>query len=228
MSAVLWLSACSSDPAAEDSTPSAGTGAGTGTSSGASGTSAQGAAGKQAGAGSAAVAGSSGRTASGGTGGAGGAGQAGSAGSSATGGTSAGGSGGAPAAGSGGSPAAGSGGASGGAGGAGSESATFAAVYQEIKAGCGCHVTGMPGGLSMSTQMAAYNNLVGVTSTKCSAEKRVVKGDADKSVLFHSVAHTSFGSCEPDPMPRGMNAVQWSTAQQELVRSWIEAGANND
>jgi len=133
------------------------------------------------------------------------------------------GSGGGVAAGSGGG---GSGGATAGAGGTGGGGATFTQVYGLIMMGCSCHVTGNAGGLAMTNKMTAYTNLVGMNSTACSSQKRVVAGDPATSVLFHSIDRTNLGSCMVPQMPRGM--AKWSAANIETVKAWIAAGAMNN
>jgi hypothetical protein len=126
------------------------------------------------------------------------------------------------AAGGGGMAGAAGGGAGGGAGGA----ATFTQIYGLIMTGCGCHVTGTSGGLSMANKMTAYMNLVGVNSTACSGQKRVVVNDPANSVFFHSVDRTMLGSCNVPQMPSGGNKL--AQADIDKVKAWIMAGAMNN
>jgi hypothetical protein len=113
-----------------------------------------------------------------------------------------------------------------GAAGGGSGAATFTQVYGLIMAGCGCHVTGTSGGLSMANKMTAYTNLVGVNSMACSGQKRVVASDPTNSVLFHALDRSMLGSCNVPTMPAGMN--KWAQADIDKVKAWIMAGAMNN
>jgi hypothetical protein len=118
------------------------------------------------------------------------------------------------------------GGMAGAAGGGMPATATFTQVYGLIMTGCGCHVTGTSGGLSMANKMTAFTNLVGVNSMACSGQKRVVANDPANSVLFHSVERTMLGSCNVPQMPAGM--AKWSQADIDKVKAWIMAGAMNN
>lgn len=113
------------------------------------------------------------------------------------------------------------------AGAAGGGAATFTQVYALIMTGCGCHVSGSSGGLSMANKMTAYTNLVGVDSTACSGQKRVVANDPANSVLFHSVDRTMLGSCRVPQMPAG-GAAKLAQADIDRIRAWIMAGAMNN
>lgn len=158
---------------------------------------------------------------------------AGNGGSSGSAGAGSGGSGGSAGAGSGGSDgsagsagSAGSGGSAGSAGSAGSGAvgATFTDVYAIISMKCGggttgCHVTGRSGGLQMPNKATARMNLVGVSSQECPGEKRVVAGDADKSVLVTAVE----GTACLQRMPRGRAAL--SADEIAKIRGWVQAGA---
>jgi hypothetical protein len=96
-------------------------------------------------------------------------------------------------------------------------------------AGTSCHVgaTFAGGQLSMKDQKTAFTNLVGVNSTACSGEKRVVAGDASKSELAHVLQHTTIGSCTRTPMmPEGKPMLP--QASIDSVVSWIQAGALNN
>ena len=128
---------------------------------------------------------------------------------------------------------AGSGGASAGAGVGGSAGAaaqpaavSFSDIYTGILAtGCSCH-NGGAGGLDLATRAIAYTNLVNVTSSNCPSDKRVVPGNANASVLYHSLAHTALGSCSIPSMPRSGSAL--TTTQLAQIATWINAGAAND
>jgi hypothetical protein len=126
---------------------------------------------------------------------------------------------------------AGSGGSAGQAGGA-ATGATFTAVYKIFMINCSgatCHVgaTRAGGGLSMADQMTAYMNLVGVNSSVCSGEKRVVASDAAKSELVYTLTRTQIGTCTRTPkMPD--NKPMLAQADIDTVTAWIAAGAPND
>jgi hypothetical protein len=117
-------------------------------------------------------------------------------------------------------------GASGGAGGGTSAAVSFSDLYTGIIAtGCSCH-NGGAGGLDLSSRDLAYASLVSVPSTSCFGEQRVVPGDAEASVLFHSLSHTSMIFCEVPTMPRGSD--QLSAAQLAQLGAWINDGARDD
>jgi len=103
--------------------------------------------------------------------------------------------------------------------------ATFSEVYGVIMAGCSCHGSGA-GGLTMSSRATAYANLVGITSSFCSSEKRVVAGAPERSVLLHALEHTSLTGCNVPRMPPG--GTKLSATQIATVRSWIAAGARDN
>ena len=118
---------------------------------------------------------------------------------------------------------------SGGQGGAPGE-ATFTAVYAIFMTNCAgstCHLSRAAGGLSMTDKMTAYTNLVGVDSSSCRGEKRVVAGDPDKSELFHTLDRTQIGMCSRTPrMPEGK--AKLAQADIDVIKAWIQAGAMND
>jgi hypothetical protein len=128
--------------------------------------------------------------------------------------------------------ASGRGGQGGGGGSGQAGGATFTAVYKIFMTSCsgtGCHVSATgAGGLAMPDKMTAYMNLVGVNSTSCTGEKRVVAGDAAKSELVHALDHTAIGSCGartpqmPDRKPK------LPQADIDTVSAWVAAGAMND
>jgi hypothetical protein len=120
------------------------------------------------------------------------------------------------------------GGAGGAAGSGMGTAATFTQVYGLMMTGCGCHISGSAGGLSLTNKMTAYMNLVGATSGACTSQKRVVANDPNNSVLVHALERTMLGSnCSPPPMPAGGMA-KWSQADIDKVKSWIMAGAMNN
>jgi hypothetical protein len=67
---------------------------------------------------------------------------------------------------------------------------------------------------------------VGVASTNCPSEQRVVPGKPSASVLVHSLAHTVLGTCTLPNMPRG--GAMLTQAQLDQITAWISAGARND
>jgi hypothetical protein len=112
----------------------------------------------------------------------------------------------------------------GGQGGMGSSGPTFAPVYAIIMAKCGgglngCHVTGSSGNLRMPNAAMAYDNLVGVASSECSGEMRVVAGNADDSLLVQAIE----GTACVDQMPDGRAALP--AGEIAMFRAWIDGGA---
>ena len=125
--------------------------------------------------------------------------------------------------------------------------ATFTNVYANvIGARCtGCHRPGASGVtvgmLDMSTQAAAYTNLVGVASAgtgagtsgiTCAsiAMPRVAAGNATGSLLFNKVSSKVVGMLAAcgSPMPLPATATPLTQAQVDLIAAWIGAGAMND
>lgn len=128
--------------------------------------------------------------------------------------------------GAGGAAGSGHGGTGGGAGAGTSAAVSFSDLYTGIIAtGCSCH-NGGAGGLDLSTRNLAYASLVSVPSTSCFGEQRVVPGNADASVLFHSLSHTSLVFCEVPTMPRG--SAQLSATQLAQLEAWINDGARDN
>jgi hypothetical protein len=124
---------------------------------------------------------------------------------------------------------------------------TFTNVYANvIGARCtGCHRPGAGGVtvgmLDMSTQAAAYANLVGVASAgtgagtsgvTCAsiAVPRVSAGNATASLLFNKVASKLAATPPPcgSPMPLPATAAPLTQAQVDLIGAWINGGALND
>jgi len=124
---------------------------------------------------------------------------------------------------------------------------TFTNVYANvIGARCtGCH---RPGGsgvtvgmLDMSTQAAAFANLVGVNSAGIGAGTsgvtcvsiavpRVSAGSATGSLIYNKVASKLAGTPPPcgSPMPLPATAAPLTQAQVDLIGAWINAGALNN
>jgi hypothetical protein len=109
---------------------------------------------------------------------------------------------------------------------------TFTDVYMNVIVPNGCTACHNPsvgaGSLDMSTQAAAYTNLVGVMAAgpACGGMGliRVVKGDASMSLIYEKVS-------EADPpcgsqMPLGGAPI--SSAEMTMVMDWINAGAKNN
>ena len=81
---------------------------------------------------------------------------------------------------------------------------------------------GSSGNLRMPDKATAFMNLVGVDSSKCPGEKRVIASDADGSLLIKAVE----GTACIDRMPDDRDPL----ADDEIMkmRDWISAGAMND
>lgn len=111
--------------------------------------------------------------------------------------------------------------------------ATFTSIYNDIFVGSGCansscHGSNLgAGGLSFQSQQRAYDELVDIAAMGALCAEnggvRVVPGDAAASLLFDKVSNAE-PSCG-DPMPiSGM----LDPDQIDRIRTWIEAGAQND
>jgi len=118
------------------------------------------------------------------------------------------------------------------------EATGFAPVYSTVisKRCLPCHAPGDAGpGLSygkldMSTEQAAYSNLVGIKAAGIfcvpSGLTRVVPGNAQASLLFMKVDSPLTLTSVPcgDTMPNdGTNLMQ---ADVTLIQTWIDDGAN--
>jgi hypothetical protein len=97
--------------------------------------------------------------------------------------------------------------------------------------------------LDMSTQAAAYANLVGVpaqgigTGTSgitCASVSpplvRVAAGDSANSLIFNKVHSKLVGAPAPcgSPMPLPAGAAPLTAAEVNLIAAWIDAGALNN
>ncbi len=105
---------------------------------------------------------------------------------------------------------------------------TFGQVYTIIAADCRpCHTAEDDGDLDMSSRRLAFDNLVNedASGSACAGDGRVrvVPGDAEESLLVQKLEGTQ--DCG-DRMPRGRTALP--QAQIELIKAWIEGGANDD
>ncbi len=100
--------------------------------------------------------------------------------------------------------------------------AKFADVYSIIASKCGtCHTANSNGDLKMNSEEAAYAALVGVASTACAGNTRVIKGDADSSMLVKTLKGTA--GCLVARMPKGRAPL--SATEIATFESWINAGA---
>jgi len=126
---------------------------------------------------------------------------------------------------------------------------TFTNLYAGIiSARCvSCHRPGSSGVtvglLDMSTQAAAYANLVGVNAQGIGAGSsgitcasvtpplvRVIPGDAADSLLFSKVHSKLIGALAPcgSPMPLGGAAPPLTAAEIDVITGWIGGGALNN
>jgi hypothetical protein len=88
----------------------------------------------------------------------------------------------------------------------------------------GCHAGATPQmGMNLSAGLA-FSNIVNVPSMENGALNRVTPGDADNSYLYQKI--TGAAGITGSRMPLGRAAL--SQAQLDLVRDWIEAGAENN
>jgi hypothetical protein len=83
-----------------------------------------------------------------------------------------------------------------------------------------CHYPGSPSGLSVLNVFDAAQGMVGRASRH--GGKIVTPGDPDGSVLMKKLTGTAAGPQMPLHRPR------LSSAQVQLLRDWIAAGAKND
>jgi hypothetical protein len=126
---------------------------------------------------------------------------------------------------------------------------TFTNVYATIisQRCIGCH---RPGGggvtvgmLDMSTQPAAFTNLVGVNAMGIGAGAsgitcasvtpalvRVTPGDPSNSLIYNKTHSKLLGVNAPcgSPMPLPATAAPLTSAEVDLIAAWITAGALNN
>ena len=112
---------------------------------------------------------------------------------------------------------------------------TFTEVYNSIiSANCAsCHSNGhsgfTSGMLDMSSQSAAYTNLVGVAAAGVSCggggRTRVVPGDHTTSLLWQKVNAKTTGGTSPCGSPMPLSATTLSSTQVAMIAAWIDAGA---
>jgi hypothetical protein len=121
-----------------------------------------------------------------------------------------------------------------GGGSSGSEGPAFSEVYSTIISGrcLPCHSSGggfMYGKLDMSSEQAAYSNLVGVkaagTSCIMSNLTRIVPGSATTSLMFNKVNAKLKQIAPPcgDTMPDDQTVLDQT--QVDLIETWINDGA---
>ncbi len=97
-------------------------------------------------------------------------------------------------------------------------------VFNTSCALSGCHTgTFPPQGLDLS-EGQAYANLVNVNSQEEPTLKRIEPGDPDKSYLFLKI--TGAPGIRGGRMPLGRDPL--SDAQIDLIRQWIEEGAQEN
>ena len=88
----------------------------------------------------------------------------------------------------------------------------------------GCHRGIVPAGSLDLTAGSSYSELVAVPSVQCTNRVRVVPGDVDASYLYSKLI--GIDMCTGSRMPKG--AAPLSSADREMIRAWICAGAAND
>lgn len=104
---------------------------------------------------------------------------------------------------------------------------SFSSEVQQIFAAAGCAASSCHGatqsaGLEL-TDTVAYENIVNVSSTEVPSLKRVLPGDAQNSYLIMKLeGRQTVG----ERMPRLAPAL--STHNIEIIRTWIDEGANDN
>ena len=91
----------------------------------------------------------------------------------------------------------------------------------------GCHSGGgatLPSAMNLSNATASFNALVNVASLEQPALLRVAPGDSDNSYLIHKLEGAP--TIDGGQMPLGGTPLDEATIDQ--VRSWIDAGAENN
>jgi hypothetical protein len=101
---------------------------------------------------------------------------------------------------------------------------TFGDVYGLFTNTCAMHChrgTRPAGNLVLSPQAAAYSNLYNMPSGECTSRKLVNPGSPTTSYLVDKLAGSNL--CSGVRMPKG--GPYLSSAQLDIVRTWITAGA---
>ena len=90
----------------------------------------------------------------------------------------------------------------------------------------GCHVAGtdfLPGSMPLENSTQSFNSLVDEDSEERPELKRVDPGNSDDSYLVHKLEGRS--NIIGDQMPLGG---ELSTEQIDVIKQWIDAGAENN
>lgn len=85
-----------------------------------------------------------------------------------------------------------------------------------------CHQTGGAYSFLPLTNGVSFNNLVNKTSTQPSGGTLVIPGNYSDSVLYKRISGNSAGT----QMPKGASTL--ATTDQNLIKTWIDEGANNN
>ncbi|MCC7538193.1 MAG: fibronectin type III domain-containing protein [Deltaproteobacteria bacterium] len=93
-------------------------------------------------------------------------------------------------------------------------------------ASAGCHTGIRPAADCALDASRSYAALVNVTSTSCPPSDRVVPGDTGASFLWAKL--TGIGICAGGGTQMPKSGMALPSAQLEIIRAWIEAGARND
>lgn len=91
----------------------------------------------------------------------------------------------------------------------------------------GCHVAGanfLPGSMPLASRPQSFASLVDQDSEERPQLKRVDPGDAENSYLIHKLEGRS--GIIGDRMPAGGPFL--TTEQIEIIKQWIDAGAQNN
>ncbi len=102
-------------------------------------------------------------------------------------------------------------------------------IFTSTCALSGCHAATNPElGMSLSVGQT-FANVVNVPATELSTMNRVTPGQPDNSYLFHKVQGTHLVLDPPGSgvqMPKGRSPL--TQMEIDLIRAWIEAGAQPD
>ena len=111
---------------------------------------------------------------------------------------------------------------------------TFSSIQQEIfnttdssgRLACiNCHTAPIPAAGLNLTSPGSYSRLVGVASVERPTVLRVAPGNPDGSYLIHKMEGGP--NIVGTRMPRGTGPYL-TDGQMQIIRRWIELGANND
>ena len=105
-------------------------------------------------------------------------------------------------------------------------------IFSPTCAVSNCHTTTVVGKQTIAPQAGldlsagkSYGQLVGVPSSGCSGEQRVVAGNVSASLLMQKLTNTQPAGCGSQMPKKGQFL---ATAQLDMVRSWICNGAANN